>query len=548
MRLTAIMLALACLPGNAVVAKETLTLRHTVLDLPGAPAKILPADLNDDGRQDLVVVVAYIEVGQVSEDRIEDLISVTTIIPAVFDRREVHVYLADTDGSYSSAAVLQLPSDALHMEAGPPGLPIVVLTDAGLSSLQLETAGDSSALSLVPVLVETPVLANTGDFHADLQLVFELNGDEFPDLLFPTARGPVIFLGNGHGLDTDAADRVDLGLAERHTMRHTSLRYPTVDVRHVNGDRFPDLVLPSLEGSPATQHVWLGSQEGSFRPIRVDASDCHDRLTDIRLDAVETDASPWPVNLVALEDLDGDGRAEAILSDLKDRGDGMRSEMKDAKRPLQTYRFHRLTDDLKIAAEPYFETEVMGHTASGDASFEVSRAGANLFEDLDGDGRKDLVTLTLDFSLLQVLKVMVAKRISIGLDFHVYAQDESGQFKAVPGLDLSEKLKLNLNNLVIGRFAQFAGDFDGDGRQDFAHFGRGKTLTLHRGQPGCVYPTRPDLTILLEDEPASLDLVRVEDLDGDGRSDIRVTRPGVVTDPDASAPVRVDLYLSGDKP
>ena len=78
--------------------------------------------------------------------------------------------------------------------------------------------------------------------------------------------------------------------------------------------------------------------------------------------------------------------------------------------------------------------------------------------------------------------------------------------------------------------------------------GRGETVTIHTGKPGCRYDKKPDLTIDLDEEAASLDLVRIEDIDGDGRSDISITRPLEQTDVDATAPVRLDLYLSGDAP
>jgi hypothetical protein len=170
------------------------------------------------------------------------------------------------------------------------------------------------------------------------------------------------------------------------------------------------------------------------------------------------------------------------------------------------------------------------------------------FRDLDGDGREDLVTVTLDFSLFQAVKILATKRIGIGLDFHVWAQGSDGRFAEVGGLELSEKLAIDLNALEVGRFAQFAGDFDGDGRQDFVHFGRGRRVTIHAGEAGCRYPVEPDLAIELDEEPAGLDLVRVEDLDGDGRSDLRVSRALPSTDPDATAPVRLDLYVSGARP
>ena len=50
---------------------------------------------------------------------------------------------------------------------------------------------------------------------------------------------------------------------------------------------------------------------------------------------------------------------------------------------------------------------------------EISSSG---FKDLDGDGRQDLVTVTLDFSVIQIMRVLATKRISIGLTFHVWAQ------------------------------------------------------------------------------------------------------------------------------
>jgi hypothetical protein len=150
--------------------------------------------------------------------------------------------------------------------------------------------------------------------------------------------------------------------------------------------------------------------------------------------------------------------------------------------------------------------------------------------------------------VFQALRVITSKRISIGVEFHVWAQREDGTFQQVRGLDLSEKLKLDLDDLKIGRFGQFAGDFDGDGRQDFVHLGRGREVTVHAGRAGCNYSDDPDLVLTLEEEPASLDLVRIEDLDGDGRSDLRITRLLPQPDPDVTPPVRVDFYFSGGHP
>jgi hypothetical protein len=492
-----------------------------------------------------VVVVAYTEIEQITEERVEDLVQITTVIPAAFDRREIRAYIAQDDGTYRLAGpAMELPSTVLHLEAGPPGVGIVALTDDGLARLAL----DGPALSLQPLLHDPPVLARTRSFYASLELVHDLNGDGIPDVMIPTGTGIAVYLGTETGLSAEPSDRIDLAAALPQFGDAVRTWYPLPEARDINGDGIADLVFSGGLGSRGSAPIdaMLGSPDGSFRPLREEAGDCHDRRSDVRVVVSEPDLYPWPENLVALLDLDGSGRAEAVFGIERSRGDSMRKEMKDAKRPIQDYSFHRLGEDLNIGSDPYFEMEVVGHTMDAEDMEEDFPFWIQQFDDLDGDGRQDLITVTLDFSIFQVMRILVTKSISVGIDFHVYHQKPDGSFREVEGLDLSEKLKFDLNNLELGRFAQFGGDFDGDGRRDFVHLGRGRVLTIHTGQPGCRYPKKPDLSIELDAEPASLDLVRIEDLDGDGRSDVRVTRPIETDDPDVTAPVRVDLYLSGD--
>ena len=151
--------------------------------------------------------------------------------------------------------------------------------------------------------------------------------------------------------------------------------------------------------------------------------------------------------------------------------------------------------------------------------------------------------------MMQLVRIMVTKSISIGLDFHVRCQTETGEFKRVQGLDLSGKFKVRLNDLRIGQLSQFAGDFDGDGRADFVQMGRGKRVSIHRGASGCRYPPRPDLEIELEQEPKNLSLVRVGDYDGDALADLLVVHPrkrrGRKAAADTSAlPVTLEMHLS----
>jgi hypothetical protein len=552
-RWIAIGLLCATATGTVLAARgERLALRRVALDLPGPPSKVIPRDLDGDNRLDLVVVVAYTEIEQISEERVEDLVQITTVIPAAFDRREVWAYLGTDDGGYEPAgAPAEMPTSVLHLEPGPEGLGIVALTDDGLSRLRYDPNADGPVLTFEPVIEDPPILARTRSFYTSLSLVDDLDGDGIEDLLLPSRDGLTVYRGTPTGVDAEPSDRIELPSRSPSVGRALQIRYPRPEVRDVNGDGVGDLLFAAGLGPGGSDHVeiMLGSREGVFRPLREETGDCHDRRTDVRIAVDEPDAYPWPRDLVTIRDLDGDGRAEVVFGVERSRGDSMRKEMKDAKRPIQDYAFHRLSEDLDIVPDPYFGMKIVGHTLdAGDVEEADFPFWIQQFQDLDGDGREDLVTLTLDFSIFQVVRILVTKRISVGVDFHVYCQNDEGRFREVSGLDLSEKLKFDLNNLKLGRFAQFAGDFDGDGRHDFVHLGRGKSVTIHTGQPGCRYPKKPDLSVVLEEEPASLDLVRIEDLDGDGRSDIRVTRPLSADDPDETAPVRLDLYLSGSAP
>jgi len=238
-------------------------------------------------------------------------------------------------------------------------------------------------------------------------------------------------------------------------------------------------------------------------------------------------------------DIDGDGRFDVVTRESVDTG---KSDMKQTKRPMMRYRLYHLKPDLSVDTTPYTQFDAEGWAFSGGF-----QDGVDLqFIDLDGDRRKDLVTVTLDFSMFQALRALTEKKIGIGLEFHVIAQQRDGSFRLVPDQKLSEKLKLDLNRLEISRLGQFQGDFDGDGRIDFVHLGRGKDVSIHRGQPGGRYAEKPDLAITLEQEPEDVMLVRVRDFDADGRSDLAITRTLAPPEAGATAPARLELNLSGE--
>jgi len=550
------LLVATLLTGPASAArKERLALVRQDLPLPGSPSQVFSTDVNRDGVPDLAVVIAYSERHQIGVDRIDGMVQFTEVIPAIFDHRELRVFPGKGDGTYREDAwALDLPFTVLSMEPGPDGESIVAVTDEGLSEVVLEMPGEEApVLSLRPLIRDRPVLAGSGAFQPRLRVVRDLDGDGVGDILFPSLEGPKVYLTRDGKIDPEPVQSIPIPGERRPGSRSLSRIYPYPEVEYLNGDDLPDLVYRQQVGGAHRLHVLVGAGGGRFEPIRSEPEDCWDDGADLRVRPGGAGAAeggkppyPWLRRLRSLKDLDGDRLAEAVTVLEKEREGGIRAELKDAKKPVQKIRFHRLDRDLRIDPDPYLEMTGTGHLMEADA--EEIPFSLDVFQDLDHDGRMDMVLVTLDFSVFQVFKIMATKSISMGLDFHVWRQEQNGTFREVKGLDLSEKLKFNLNDLKFGRFAEFGGDFDGDGIQDFVHLGRGKKVTIHRGRPGCVYPPAPDLVLRLDRELPHLGLVKIEDVNGDGLSDIRITRPQPWNDAETSSPVTLELYLSGGAP
>lgn len=542
----ALALTLLVLSTDPVQARrEKLALRAESVDLPGAPSSVVAADVNGDGLRDLAVVLAFTGWGEigvqesVKMDDIEGLVEVLNVIPALVDRRELRLFLGRPGGGFSPASqALPLEPYVLSLEEGPPGTPVLALTDDGISVLRLRGA----ELALEPLIRERPVLAGTGTFLPNLGLARDLDGNGRLDLLLPTAEGASIYLSGPEGLLAEPAARLRFPLDDLQGSRRDgrggrgglSRFHPIPETRDVDGDHLPDLILRHASGE------WNG-----FRVLRNRGGG---RFSDpvAPLGEFQETRKDGP-KVGHFGDLDGDGRAEYATLEEKGPGDdaSFRQEMKHAKRPKFLYRLHHSRPDLGMEPKPYQQFEAEGYSMSDSDGEDGEIRLPSGFLDLNGDGRLDLVAMTLDFSMLQAVKVLTVRRIGIELDIHVQCQGAGGKFAPVKGLDLSGKFNLNLNNIKQTRqVMQFAGDFDGDGRADFTQMGRGRTVTIHRGRQDCSYPAQPDLSLQLRDEPRDLALVQVRDLDGDTLADLLVIQPQAVKEAGVSPPVRLDLYLS----
>ncbi len=583
----------ACVASSAplVAAPAKLALAHQRLELPGVPVESFAVDLDRDGRRDLVVVVASTSWGEVGieepmqVDAEGTFVDVLTVVPTVLDRRELLFFRGTAGLGFAAEAVrLELPPSVHAIEAGPASAPLVAWTDDGVAEIVLAPAsgeagreGDAApvaALELVPRIAARTLFSGSSSFIARSGLVADLDGDGSLDLFVPAVSGLAVHLSTAAGFSGVAASVVappredDSASASGPLPRpegredeeeESPYRQKVGVVREVllpvvldlNGDRLPDLLYraPQLAGDGVRVRLNLG--EGLFGPAFDPLTGWDDEAEPAAV-AAGGKTKPAPTREVAwLGDLDGDGQAEVVTAlEIPSAKDTMRAELAEAKRPHARISVHSLGADAKWDRAPKAAFTVEGYVFEGgggdDGGDEGEGGGFSLPSgvlDLDGDGKLDLVALSLDFSLFEAMRVLTTKSIKLGLDFGIYRQGQGLSFRPVPDLDLAGELRLRLDSLALGQLSSFAGDFDGDGRADFVQLGRGKKVTIHRGQPGALYAREPDLAITLEREPLDVALVAVNDLDGDGRSDLCVTQP--IGGKAIGARAAFDLYLSG---
>lgn len=572
----ALFLTALLLPRPAMAGPEALALRHQRIDLPGVPVVTLSVDLDRDGRRDLAVVVASTSWGEVGFEepmQVDDegtFVDVLTVVPTLLDRRELRLYMGVADGFSATPRTLELPSSVHALAAGPPSAPLLAWTDDGVSEVVLEErldeGGRDAELALVPRVVAPTLFAGSESFLGRTEWIVDLDGDGDLDLFVPVRDGLAVYLSDSERIETERRDlvappafdeRLDPAAEPARAARHRRSRVIRADIAlprvlDLNGDRRPDLLYRGPAERDAGVRVRLGDGTGRFGPAFDPLPDWSAVVAGARTPTPGGKQSPKP-EVVWFGDLDGDGAAEVLTSEeIASDKETMRAELAEAKRPRARIRVHSLGSDGRWEAKPKAEFVVEGYVFEGgdstdDGGDDGDREGLEIalpsgVRDLDGDGRLDFVALTLDFSLFEAMRVLTTHSLKLGLDFAVYRQSPGFVFHPVPDLDLAGELRLRLDSLSIGQLSSFASDFDGDGRVDFVQMGRGRKVTIHRGQDGAKYAPKPDLAVTLEREPADVALVSVADLDGDGKSDLAVTQP--IRGQAVGSRAALELYLS----
>jgi len=243
------------------------------------PASVVLADVNGDGRPDLIVA------NQCSN-------------PQCKTDGDVGVLLGDGDGTFQKATT--------YDSGGNIALSVVVADVNGDGKLDLLVAnmGDGSQDGSVGVLLgngdgtfQKAVTYDSGGKYLKSVAVSDVKGDGKPVLLVANmgdgrGNGSVgVLLGNGDGTFQKAVTYGSGGIGS-----------DRVAVADLNGDGKPDLIVANLCGNdphclgPGTVGVLLGNGDGTFRP------------------AVTYDSGGMGAPSLAIADVNGDGKPDIVVT------------------------------------------------------------------------------------------------------------------------------------------------------------------------------------------------------------------------------------------
>jgi len=135
--------------------------------------------------------------------------------------------------------------------------------------------------------------------------------------------------------------------------------------------------------------------------------------------------------------------------------------------------------------------------------------------DLDGDGRVELVESSVQFGVMQMVRVLLTRKVEIKV--RVLTADQSGVLHESWSEDMVFKLNFG-EGRVDGLMPTTEGDWNGDGRKDALYQHDDDSLGIRLGK---ATDDGPGFTGRVAEQPSkvSAGFLRVSDLDGDGLDD-----------------------------
>ncbi len=453
------------------------------LNVEGSKLSVIPTDLDGRGLLEIVVV------------------SKTGVYPK--EKRWISIFRADTSAQYSRTARQRWEIDpaAAILDVGDvapsPGKEIFYLTGHGISYYPQEEDGNFSTtfhnLLSFPTITVFPAAGSLprGRLFAD----WKRNGRNM--LLVPQFDS-LVFFGRDGTEDWQKTGRVSIvprtflfsdqvnDGAFRDFSLHAEFSLPRIFVEDFNGDGFADLLLTEQE----SVSVYLHQSDGHFAskpsttivfPVRPSGKDADTSLSF----------------LLTPVDVNGDKFADVILT--LTRGTG-----KFLERKIKIFVFlNQKKPDHPFAPQPDQTITVDGITP-----------GVTI-EDVNGDGRKDLLFSSVRVGFWNIVKNLISKRIN--LDTSIYLMRSDNRYPTEPDFQQKNSYQLDLTHGIRfhGTWPTLGGDFTGDGHKD---------LLIARDEKIAIYAKNPDGDLfskpLTQSEVFTSPFMNIVDLNGDGRDDL----------------------------
>ena len=457
------------------------------LSVEGDVLDVLAADLDGDGKKDLVI--PFVSGAAPAQKRglaifwngPQGLAARPDLIVSADDDRACAFDLASIDGQ---------PGDAL-----------LFATEHGVvaRSLRGRALGPKVMLTEGPTLFVEP---DQGELSR-MTLVQPLGGG-VQALLVPRLDGLLVLV-NKAGVFTRSAllpvqmeasysrrRRITLGRGPGAHLAPINARFvfPAVHLADFDGDGLLDLFLAQEDRIT----VFKQAAGGVFKEQPDYARDFAIRTPEERKEM----SSPAAV---MIRDIDGDGRADLVVR--KQVSQGLASAT---------------TTSLVFFGQPgggygKMADQVLRH--EGASGVEVQLA------DVTADGRPDLVVPSVNIGVFAIIRILTSKTLK--MNFQVFAFDpKTRKFDSKPSAERELRFKISTNGQADSQAVDLFGDYDGDGRPDLVYGTDDEELSIFRGQPGGA---------LFEEDPVEKiegrafgDVLPV-DLTGAGRDDLVLHYP-----------------------
>lgn len=229
--------------------------------------------------------------------------------------------------------------------------------------------------------------------------------------------------------------------------------------------------------------------------------------------------------LHTFQDLNGDGIADLVIHSLEGRSLGK-------QRSLYEVHFGTPTPNGIVFARDVSMTIRPRGTAGGLQPWGYS---SQWFQDLDGDGKTDILFKDVKTGLTGMSRAMVGKSIAIDLECYrmenrTYPAKPTTRRKIRPNLDIFEKDRVFFPVVLLG-------DVNGDGRSDLLIGKHWEELHVFPGIPGpALFARKPrKVTVAMPNDERNARLV---DLNKDNKQDILIHYPST------TEPHRVTLLVA----